>query len=116
MQEALELSEKFLPLEIKLKQAHREGLIRGEYLSLQIDEAERAEVISATEAADLRDYNGKLQFLMSVDDFAPEEFGYKQSSDVNVTSTIAKKKSAKKSPNRKTKKKTIRKKATEKKR
>ena len=116
LQEALELSEKFLPLEIKLKQAHREGLIRGEYLDHQIDEAERAEIISATEAANLRDYNGKLQFLMSVDDFAPEEFGYKQSSDVNVTSTTAKKKSAKKSPNRKTKKKTTRKKATEKKR
>jgi len=73
LQEALELSEKHLPLEKKLKQARREGLIKSEYLGHQIDEAERAEIISKPEAAALRDYHEKVQFLMSVDDFAPDE-------------------------------------------
>tara|TARA_B100000676_G_C17625013_1_gene603648 strand:+ start:7 stop:585 length:579 start_codon:yes stop_codon:yes gene_type:complete len=75
LQEALELSEKHLPLEKKLKQAHREGLIKSEYLGHQIDEAKRAEVISTSEAAALRDYHEKVQFLMSVDDFAPDMMG-----------------------------------------
>lgn len=73
LQEALALSEKLAPLEKKLKQARREGLIKSEYLGHQIDEAARAEIISAAETRELRDFHEKVQYLLSVDDFAPEE-------------------------------------------
>ena len=72
---ALEMSERFKPLEIKLRQARKEGLIRSEYLGHQVEEAERAEVISKSEAAELRDYHEKVQYLLSVDDFPAEEIG-----------------------------------------
>ena len=75
LQEALEMSENLEPLEQKLRQARREGLIRSEYLGHQIDEAANAEVISSEEAAELRDYHEKVQHLMSVDDFSPDELG-----------------------------------------
>jgi acyl-CoA dehydrogenase len=75
LQEALELSEHLLPLEIKLRQARKEGLIYSEYLGHQIDEAERAEVISPKEAADMREYHEKVLYLLSVDDFSPDQLG-----------------------------------------
>jgi len=75
LQEALERSEALLPLEKKLRQARKEGLIYSEYLGHQIDEAEHAGVISSKEAADLRDYHEKVLYLLSVDDFSPDELG-----------------------------------------
>jgi acyl-CoA dehydrogenase len=73
LQEALLLSEELAPLEQKLKQARKEGLIRSDYFGHQIDEAERAEIVSATETAKLRAFHEKVLDLLSVDDFAPEE-------------------------------------------
>ncbi|MDX1500016.1 MAG: acyl-CoA dehydrogenase [Woeseiaceae bacterium] len=73
LQEALELSEKMAPLEKRLRQARREGLIQSEYLGLQIDEAERAEVIGKDEARALRDYHAKVTELLAVDDFSADE-------------------------------------------
>ncbi len=75
LQEALELSEQMAPLERKLKQSQKEGLIRSEYLGHQIDEAERAEIISKTEAKNLRSYHQKVLDLLAVDDFAADEIG-----------------------------------------
>jgi acyl-CoA dehydrogenase len=75
LQEALLLSEKLAPLELRLRKAHKEGLIPSEYLGFQIDEGERAGVIDASEAAALRDYHQKVLELMAVDDFAPDELG-----------------------------------------
>jgi acyl-CoA dehydrogenase len=75
LQEALLLSEELLPLEQKLRQARKEGLLRSEYLGHQIDEARTAEIISADEARKLRDYHEKVTALLSVDDFAPHEIG-----------------------------------------
>jgi len=75
LQEALELSEQMAPLERKLKQSQKEGLIRSEYLGHQIDEAERAEIISKAEAKNLRSYHQKVLDLLAVDDFAPDEIG-----------------------------------------
>ena len=75
LQEALELSEKLAPLELKLKQAKKEGLIEAEYLGHQIDEAESAEIISAKETRELRTYHEKVLYLLSVDDFSPDELG-----------------------------------------
>jgi len=73
LQEALELSEKLAPLEEKLKQARKEGLIQSEYLGHQIDEAENAQINSAAETRELRDFHEKVLYLLSVDDFSPEE-------------------------------------------
>jgi acyl-CoA dehydrogenase len=116
LQEALELSEQLLPLEKKLKQARREGLITSEYLGHQIDEAERAGVVSKKEGTQLRDYHEKVEFLMSVDDFAADEIGCQPKGTAEVisppaqsaASTTEKKKA-------KSKKKTPRKKASKKK-
>ena len=74
LQEALQLSEEMAPLEAKLKQARREGLIESDYLGHQIAEAEAAEVISSEEAANLSDYLSKVEDLLAVDEFAPGEF------------------------------------------
>ncbi|MBT8088104.1 MAG: acyl-CoA dehydrogenase [Gammaproteobacteria bacterium] len=73
LQEALELSVENAPLERRLRQAQKEGLIRSDYLGLQIDEAEKAQVISKAEARTLRAYHDKVTALLDVDDFAPEE-------------------------------------------
>ena len=75
LQEALQLSEAHAPLEEKLRQAKKEGLIRADYFGHQIDEAEQAEIISATETRELRSYHDKVLHLLSVDDFSPEELG-----------------------------------------
>jgi acyl-CoA dehydrogenase len=81
LQEALELAEANTQLEKRLRQAHKEGLIRSEYLGLQIDEALKAEVINDQEAAALREYHEKVSNLLAVDDFAPEELGRKSATE-----------------------------------
>ena len=73
LQEALELTEKAAPLEKRLRQAYKEGLIASAYLGDQIPEAKRAGVVSAAEAAELENYHAKVKDLLAVDDFAPEE-------------------------------------------
>jgi acyl-CoA dehydrogenase len=80
LQEALLMSEQLAPLERKLRLAHKEGLIRSEYLGYQIDEAENAGVIEASEADSLRKFHSRVLDLMSVDDFAPDEIGRSDSS------------------------------------
>jgi acyl-CoA dehydrogenase len=73
LQEALQMSERLAPLEKKLKQAKKEGLVQSEYFGHQIDEAEKAEIISARETRELRTYHEKVSHLLSVDDFSPDE-------------------------------------------
>jgi acyl-CoA dehydrogenase len=73
LQEALELTKEHMPLERRLRQAHKEGLIHSDYLGLQIGEAEKAQVISKAEARSLREYHDKVSVLLAVDDFAAEE-------------------------------------------
>jgi acyl-CoA dehydrogenase len=87
LQEALALSEKLAPLENKLKQARKEGLIKSEYLGHQIDEAERAEIISAAETRELRSFHEKVLHLLSVDDFSREELA--RSGPKSDTETVA---------------------------
>jgi acyl-CoA dehydrogenase len=74
LQEALELTEKYEPLETRLRQARKEGLIRADYFGHQIGEAEHAKIISGFEAADLRVYHEKVLKLLAVDDFSPDAF------------------------------------------
>jgi acyl-CoA dehydrogenase len=73
LQEALVLSERLAPLEKKLRQAKKEGLIKSDYFGYQIEEAASAEIISDQETADLREYHEKTFDLLSVDDFSPDE-------------------------------------------
>jgi len=73
LQEALELAEKFSPMERRLRQAQKEGLIQSDYLGDQIGEAGRAGVIGKAEAAELHEYHAKVTALLAVDDFAPDE-------------------------------------------
>jgi acyl-CoA dehydrogenase len=108
LQEALELSENFAPMERRLKQAHREGLIRSDYLGMQIDEAARAGVISKKEADELREYHDKVTALLDVDDFAPDEMGRVVAPEPPPAQRAAKAKTA-------TRKKTAKKKSTKKK-
>lgn len=111
LQEALELSEALAPLEVKLKQARKEGLIKSEYFGHQIDEAERAEVISGGDAAKLRGYHEKVMLLLSVDDFAPEDLGRSAPVSDQFGSPQAKKVSKKKVARKKASKKKTKKKA-----
>ena len=101
LQEALELSESAAPLEKRMRQAFKEGLLKSEYLGDQIPEAKRAGVISAAEAASLSDYHSKVRDLLAVDDFAPDEL----SGAGREPATAKDKKVAKKTTKKKTKKK-----------
>jgi acyl-CoA dehydrogenase len=93
LQEALELAEQMEPLERKLRQSLKEGLIHSDYLGHQIDEAEHAEIITKTEAAELRSYHEKVMSLLAVDDFAPDEIG-RAGARGTATSSSVKAKSA----------------------
>jgi acyl-CoA dehydrogenase len=113
LQEALELSENFAPMERRLKQAQREGLIRSDYFGAQIDEAAKAGVISKKEAAELHEYHDKVTALLDVDDFAPEEIGRSVAPEPPPAQRAAKAKTAtrkktakKKKASKKTRKKT----------
>ena len=73
LQEAMELSYEMAPLEKRLRQANKEGLLKSEYLGEQIDEALKTGVINKDEAASLRSFHEKVFELLSVDDFTTEE-------------------------------------------
>jgi acyl-CoA dehydrogenase len=94
LQEALLLGEELAPLEAKLKQARKEGLIQAEYVGHQIAEAASAEVISSDEAVQLSDFHDKVLSLLSVDDFAPEELGRRAPPVQRVARKTTKKKPA----------------------
>ena len=94
LQEALELCIEHAPLEKRLRQARKEGLISAEYLGLQIDEAAEAEIIDAAETAALRDYHEKVSSLLAVDDFTPDELR-RRTSDAAAKTKKRKKKASK---------------------
>ncbi len=113
LQEALELAETNAPLEKRLNQARKEGLVASEYLGRQIDEAERAEVINAQEAVALRDYHAKVSALLDVDDFAPEELGRQSAGPSEKPSRKAAKRKAQPRTRTATRKKATKKKGKE---
>ena len=102
LQEALALAEKVAPLEKRLRQAFKEGLIKSEYLGDQIPEAKRASVIDAAEANDLEQYHAKVTDLLAVDDFAPEDL-MREGAATESADKPAKKAAKKKAPARKKK-------------
>jgi acyl-CoA dehydrogenase len=116
LQEALELSEKLSPMEKRLRQAQREGLIHSDSLGLQIEEAEHAGVISKKEASELRDYHEKVSALLAVDDFTSGELARNQHAVVAAPKPVAANKTTKKASKKAApRKKTVRKKAKSKK-
>ena len=96
LQEALELARDNAPLERRLRQARKEGLIKSDYLGLQIDEAEKAQVISKAEARTLSDYHKKVHELLSVDDFTTEELARKPAGGAAPQESGPKEKAARK--------------------
>ena len=104
LQEALELSIEYEPIERRLRQAHKEGLLRSGYLGDQIAEAEKAQVISKAEARNMRNYHEKVMALLAVDDFASEDLRRTPSGDPPAATKKVGKKATK------TKKKTVSKK------
>jgi acyl-CoA dehydrogenase len=108
LQEALELATLYEPIERRLRQARKEGLLLSDYLGDQIEEAEKAQVISKAEARNMRTYHEKVLSLLSVDDFATDDLSRRQSSRKQSTPPPAKKRKA-------TKKVTAKKRASKKK-
>lgn len=101
LQEALLLSEQLAPLQKKLRQAFKEGLINSEYVGYQIEEAARAEIITAEEADAMRNFHEKVEHLMGVDDFKPEELFRHPAASKSSAQPAKKAAARKKSPARK---------------
>ena len=85
LQVALELAEQVKPLEGKLTDARRAGQISEGALSAQIDESLNRDIISASEADELRAFDEAVMNLLMVDDFAAEELGPTASSDASTS-------------------------------
>lgn len=109
LQEALIMSEELEPVEKKLRQARKDGLIDSDYLGYQIDEGLEAAIIDKQEADALREFHGKVSALMAVDDFDPDELirdsglDAENAADGEADKSPTRKKAAarKKSPSRK---------------
>ncbi|HEY5655048.1 MAG TPA: acyl-CoA dehydrogenase [Woeseiaceae bacterium] len=101
LQKALVLGEEIEPLRQKLRQAHKEGLLKSEYLPLQTEEAERAEIISKAEAKLLQEFNTQVAEIIAVDDFDPADFGRrgKTAAPTSAKKTPPKKRASRKKNN-----------------
>jgi acyl-CoA dehydrogenase len=73
LQEALEAAEAATPLENKMRDARRAGVIESDDPLLIIDQAESAGVLTADEAEQLRALDEQVMALIGVDDFADDE-------------------------------------------
>jgi len=103
LQEALELTIEFAPVERRLRQARKEGLLSSDYLGEQIEEAEKAQVISKAEARNMRSFHEKVLALLAVDDFDASELA--RSSSTSDEQGAPAKKPAKKAGKKTSKKK-----------
>jgi acyl-CoA dehydrogenase len=75
MQLALEMAERIKPIERKIFDARRAGRIKRDDVPGQIDEAERAGIISVDEAEQIRAFDREVMELTGVDDFDRREIG-----------------------------------------
>ena len=69
LQQALELAEQIKPLERKVFDGRRSGVITSEDTPGQIDEAERKGILTAEEAKQVKDFDSLVMNLTGVDDF-----------------------------------------------
>jgi acyl-CoA dehydrogenase len=112
LQEALALSKEYEPIERRLRQAYKEGLLKSDYLGDQIAEAEKGQVISKAEARNMRTYHEKVLALLNVDDFEPGELSRQATAG---TQPASEKPSRKKAAKKTSKKKAVTRKSTSKK-
>ncbi len=77
LQQAMEASSDAAPLLDKLREAYKAGVISSEHPVERIDEAERAGVLNADQAEELRDLDALVMDIINVDDFDPAELGAK---------------------------------------
>lgn len=75
LQRALEAAEALVPLEQRLRDALRNGLVREEHPLEQIDSAERQGIFNASEAEQMRRQDALVMEIIGVDDFAPDALG-----------------------------------------
>ncbi len=75
LQRALEQAEALVPLDERLRDAIRSGLVTSEHPLEQIEAAERQGIVNAAEADQLRRYDALVLELTGVDDFDPGEIG-----------------------------------------
>ncbi len=73
LQEALQAAEAATPLENKLRDARRAGVIGSDDPLETIEQAEKEGVLTADEAAQLKALDAQIMALIDVDDFAAEE-------------------------------------------
>jgi len=75
LQRALERAEALVPLEQRLRDAARSGLISADHPLEQIESAERQGIITGAEADQLRRYDELVMDIIGVDDFERHELG-----------------------------------------
>ncbi len=75
LQRALETAEALVPLEQRLRDAVRSGLILEDHPLEQIDSAERQGILNASEAEQMRRQDALVMEITGVDDFAPDGIG-----------------------------------------
>jgi acyl-CoA dehydrogenase len=75
LERGLERSEALLPLEQRLRDAVRSGLIDADHPLAQIESAERQGIINGNEADQLRRHDALVMEITGVDDFDPAEIG-----------------------------------------
>ena len=73
LQAALEATEAASPLEAKIREAKRTGIISARTELGEIEAAEDAGILTGEEAQQLRDLDAEVMALIAVDDFDPEE-------------------------------------------
>jgi acyl-CoA dehydrogenase len=78
LQEALELAASLAPLSKRLRDAVRADEVRAPDLPGQIDAAERSSILSADEAAALRNLDRKVMSIIAVDDFPADALGVRR--------------------------------------
>jgi acyl-CoA dehydrogenase len=75
LQSALDKAEALVPLDQRVRDAVRNGLIDDEHPQQQIEAAERQGIVTAGEADQLRRFDALVMEIISVDDFDPEDIG-----------------------------------------
>jgi acyl-CoA dehydrogenase len=73
LQRALERAEALVPLEQRLRDAVKSGLVKEEHPLEQIESAERQGILNASEADQLRRYDALVMDITGVDDFDPAD-------------------------------------------
>ncbi|MGI9329347.1 MAG: acyl-CoA dehydrogenase, partial [Gammaproteobacteria bacterium] len=77
LQHALVAAIEASPLQDKLRDARRAGLLKAQNPLAQIDEAQQGGVLTAAEAEQLRSLDAQVMNVVNVDDFDPAELGTK---------------------------------------